>query len=154
MTFSEDVLMRLAIFVLGLCGFMVARHIRKHKITGEVLVCPIKFDCNTVVNSDYSRFFGIPLEILGMAYYALISVSYLFFIFLPGLLPNLLTGFMIGLSVTAFLFSVYLIGVQIFILKKGCSWCFVSAFISICIFILTVLTYDFGSVAETIIHLQ
>ena len=152
MIFSNDILMRVAICVLGFCGFMVARHIRYHKKTGKLLVCPIQFDCNTVVNSDYSRLFGIPVEILGMAYYFLVAVSYLFFIFMPGLLPNFLIGFMIMLSLIAFLFSVYLICVQIFILKKGCSWCFVSAFISISIFILTVLTYDFGSIAETIIQ--
>jgi uncharacterized membrane protein len=40
----------------------------------------------------------------------------------------------------AFLFSLYLIGVQIFILKKGCSWCIVSALISALIFILAILS--------------
>ena len=141
MPFSNDVLVRIAIFVLGLCGFMVAKHIRHHKKTGKLLVCPIRFDCSTVVNSDYSKFFGIPIEILGMAYYGLVFISYFFFIFLPGLLPNLLVGFMIALSVTAFVFSLYLIFVQIFILRKGCSWCIISALISALIFILTVVTY-------------
>ena len=116
MIFSEHVLLRVAIAVLGVCGFMVARHIRHHKKTGKLLVCPIKFDCNTVVNSDYSKFFGIPVEILGMAYYSLVFISYFCFIFIQGLLPNFLIGFMILLSVTAFLFSVYLISVLLFIL--------------------------------------
>ncbi|OGI76620.1 hypothetical protein A3B85_00955 [Candidatus Nomurabacteria bacterium RIFCSPHIGHO2_02_FULL_37_13] len=152
MTFSNDILVRVAIFFLAFCGFMVAKHIRKHKTTGSLLVCPIRFDCNTVVNSDYSKFFGVPVEILGMAYYGLVSISYLFFIFLPNLFPNTLIGFMIVLSLIAFLFSIYLVCVLIFVLKKGCSWCFVSAFISISIFILTILTYNFGSVAKTLIQ--
>ncbi|MBI5139788.1 vitamin K epoxide reductase family protein [Candidatus Nomurabacteria bacterium] len=152
MTFSEDVLLRVAIFVLGACGFWVAKHIREHKVEQKPLVCPIQFDCNTVVHSDYSKFLGMPVEILGMVYYALVSLSYLFFIFLPNVLPNIVIGGMIVLSLVAFLFSLYLIGVQVFALKKGCSWCFVSAFISISIFVLTLLTYDFGSVAENIIH--
>ena len=141
---------RVVIVILGLCGFWVARHIRKHKRTGKLLVCPIRFDCNTVINSNYSKFFGTPVEILGMAYYGLISISYLFFIFLPGLLPNLLIGFMIGLSIMAFVFSLYLVSVLFFVLRKGCSWCFVSAAISISIFILNLMTYDFSSVTQTI----
>lgn len=147
MLFSNHILLRIIIFVLGLCGFMIAKHIRNHKAKNIPLICLIGFDCHTVVHSDYSKFFGIPVEILGMAYYGLVFISYFFFIFLPGLLPNPLTGFMIFLSVTAFLFSIYLIAVQIFILKKGCSWCIISSLISALIFILTALTYNFGSVA-------
>lgn len=147
MLFSDHILLRIIIFVLGLCGFWVAKHIRKQKKTGKLLVCPIRFDCHAVIHSDYSKFFGIPVEILGMAYYGLVSISYFFYIFLPGLLPNPLTGFMIFLSVVAFIFSIYLICVQIFILRKGCSWCFASALISVLIFILTVYTYD-GSIVQ------
>ena len=155
MIFSNIDLTRVAIVILGLCGFWVAKHIRHHKRTGKLLVCPIRFDCNTVVNSDYSKFFGIPVEILGMAYYSLVVISYflsvvhLYFTLIP--VPNTLIAFMITLSVIAFLFSIYLIFVQIFILKKGCSWCFVSALISTSIFILTLMTYDFSSIVQTII---
>jgi len=138
MPFSNEILMRIAISIFGLCGFMVAKHIRNHKVKGEILVCPIRFDCNTVVNSDYSKFFGIPVEILGMGYYAFIFFSYLAFIFLPSALPHTLIFFMLIVSKVAFIFSVYLIGVQIFALKKGCSWCIVSALISALIFFLTV----------------
>lgn len=138
MQFSEETLIQIAIFILGLCGFLVARHIYKHKNNNRnPLICPIRFDCHAVTHSDYSKFFGMPVEILGMAYYGLISLSYLLFIFLPALLPDFLADFMAVLSMIAFIFSIYLIFVQIFILKKGCSWCFVSAFISILIFILT-----------------
>ncbi len=141
MIFSDDVLIRVAIFLLGFSGFMVARHIYKHKKPGHSpLVCPIKFDCHAVVHSDYSKFFGVPLEILGMIYYALIFASYLFFVFMPEALPEFLIGFLILISFLAFIFSIYLVFVQIFILRKGCSWCFVSAFISTLIFILAVLT--------------
>src|SRR3989344_5494590 len=98
MLFSNDVLIRILILVLGLCGFVVARHIFKHK------------------NNNRN-----PL------------------IFVPKILPSVFVNFMITLSMIAFVFSLYLIVVQIFILKKGCSWCFISALISILIFILTIL---------------
>ena len=142
MLFSNDTLIRIIIFVLGLCGFAVARHIYKHKNNNKnPLVCPIRFDCHTVIHSDYSRLFGVPVEILGMIYYGLVSLSYFFFVFMPQIMPVILINFMIAVSSIAFLFSLYLIAVQIFILKKGCSWCIVSAFICLLIFILTVVTY-------------
>ena len=147
MIFSNDILIRFIIFILGVSGFMVARHIFKRKDnTEKPLVCPLKFDCHAVVHSDYSRFFGVPLETFGMIYYGLISVFYLFLIFLPGTLPVILVNSLIVLSLIAFLFSIYLIFVQIFILKNGCFWCIISALISVLIFILTILINDFNSV--------
>ena len=155
MEFGDDILAQVGILLLGVCGFLIARHIYRHKNNNQSpLVCPIKFDCHAVTNSDYSKLFGIPLEMLGMTYYGLISLAYLFLIFLPsipsGLLLNL-TLILILLSSIAFLFSLYLIGVQIFILKKGCSWCIVSAFICLLIFILTMINYDFSFITEIFI---
>ena len=156
MILNEQIILRIAICLLGLFGFWVAKQIYKKKRSKNPFVCPIKFDCSSVVNSDYSRLFGIPLEILGMLYYGLVFMIYLFssayLYFSQNLPPNNLIIFMIALSVFAFLFSLYLIWVQIFILKKWCSWCFVSAFVSTLIFILTYLTYDFGTVVQTIIQ--
>ncbi len=145
MTFSNDIFTRIIIFVLGLCGFFVARHIYKHKNNKEApLVCPIGFDCNFVVHSDYSEFMHIPLEIFGMGYYVALSLFYLCFIFISEAIPQLLSLIVLLASLGAFLFSLYLVGVQTFILKKGCSWCIISALISTLIFILTALNYDFS----------
>lgn len=146
---GPDIIIQTAISLLGFSGFLVARHIYKHKHSEEApLVCPVRFDCAIVVHSDYSKFLGIPVEFLGMAYYAFVCLSYLAVLFLPFAIPNFLIGIMALASLIAFLFSVYLIGVQIFILKKGCSWCFVSAFICILIFSLTLLAYDFSYLAS------
>ncbi|MFZ2149660.1 MAG: vitamin K epoxide reductase family protein [Minisyncoccia bacterium] len=147
MTFEEDFLWRVAITIFALSGFFVARHIRKHKKRGaRPLACPAKFDCHSVVHSDYSRFFKVPVEVLGMAYYGVIFFVYLATIFAPGIFPNTSSNFFAGLSAGAFIFSLYLVGVQIFILKKGCLWCFVSAFITTIIFILTFIINDAYSV--------
>jgi len=141
----------LMIWLLAFSGFMVARHIYKHKKPNQApLVCPIKFDCHAVVHSDYSRFMGVPLEIFGMTYYALIFLSYTVLMFTPGAGSPPLVLFLTVLSSGAFVFSLYLVYVQLFILKKGCMWCFVSAFISILIFILTLLTQNLAYAAQII----
>jgi uncharacterized membrane protein len=142
----DDVSIRIAIFVLALCGFFVARRIRHHKVKNKPLVCMVGFDCHTVVHSDYSRFLGAPVEFLGMIYYALVAGVYLISLIPFGVMPEVMTFYVLIIaalmwvvSLTAFLFSTYLIAVQIFILRKGCSWCIVSALISALIFVLSVI---------------
>src|SRR3989344_5256019 len=133
MTISNDLLIQIAIFILAASGFLIASHIYRKKTKQNPLICPIKFDCNTVVNSDYSKFFGTPVEILGMLYYAFIALSYLFSILMPNPISAFFSGFLLAASTAAFLFSLYLMGILAFILKKGCSWCFLSAILCIII---------------------
>jgi len=140
-----DILARVFISILALAGFFVAFHIYKEKREKKPLICPMRFDCNAVVNSDYSKFFGIPVEIFGMFYYLAVFLSYIFIAFLPSILPVWFVLIVAFISISAFLFSIYLILIQIFALKTYCSWCLVSAFISTCIFVLTLYAYDFSS---------
>ena len=86
-----------------------------------------------------------------MLYYAVVVIGYLFLIFSPASLSLNLIAILIALSLVAFLFSAYLIGVQIFILKKGCSWCIVSAFICLFIFLVTVFAYDVKVILQGLI---
>ncbi len=143
MVFPEDILIRVILFALGAFGFWVARHIYIHKRSeAEPLVCMVGFDCHAVVHSDYAKFLGIHVEVLGMFYYGAVTLFYAFLLFLANTLPIMLTDFMILLSFTAFLFSAYLIGIQQFVIKKWCSWCLVSASVSTTIFIVTILFYN------------
>jgi uncharacterized membrane protein len=139
-----DILARVFVAIFALAGFFVALHIYKEKRKKKPLICPMRFDCNTVVNSDYSKFFGISVELLGMYYYLAILFSYIIIAFLPSILPVMFLIIISFISISAFLFSFYLIAVQVFILKTYCSWCLISAFISTCIFILTLYAYDFS----------
>ncbi len=131
-----NIILQSFIIILGVAGFFIANYIRSHKAKGAPMVCPIGFDCHAVVHSDYSKFFGIPVEVLGMAYYAFIALAYFVFIIASSLVPPSVVGFCMILSGAAFLFSLYLIFVQIFVLRKGCSWCIVSSVISALIWIL------------------
>jgi uncharacterized membrane protein len=152
MIFSEDVLSKVIVFVLAIGGFLVARHIHNHKkLNAKPLVCPIQFDCATVVHSDYSRLLGIPVEIFGMLYYGIVAIGYGFLIFHPESISPHILGALILASSVAFFFSLYLIGVQIFVLKKGCSWCIVSAFICLAIFLVTVTHYDISMYVQELI---
>lgn len=143
-TFPEDVLVRAFISLLGLVGFFIARHIYSTKKKDKPLVCPIKFDCNSVVNSDYSKFLGAPVERMGMIYYSLIFLAYLLLSFISTPMPNFLTLILSLYSLGAFMFSLYLIYVQLFILKQFCSWCIASSFICLLVFIFTVVVHNWA----------
>ncbi len=64
----------------------------------------------------------------------------------------LVMSIVVMLSMIAFLFSLYLISIQLFVLKKGCFWCYISSLISILIFVLTLLAYDFPSLVQNLMR--
>ena len=133
--------------LLALIGFSIATYIRHKKASFEALVCPIGHSCDTVIHSDYSRFFGFPIEYLGMLYYALITFSYITLIFRPDLsLPLVSLGLLI-VSTVAFLFSLYLTFIQAFALKQWCTWCLISAGLCTLIFSFTLLGSEYGFIS-------
>jgi len=120
----------------------LANYIRCTKRDQAPLVCPLEGSCETVVHSEYSKLFGIPLEYIGMAYYGLITLFYLLFAFIPQTLPTAVLYFILSLTVAAFAFSIYLTAVQAFVLKHWCTWCLCSAMICTAIFILVIYLSD------------
>lgn len=103
------------------------------------MVCPLGADCQKVVTSEFSTFFGINLEIYGGLYYLITIIGYSFLLFfLPNNPPDIIVFLLTGFVITAFLFSLYLTIVQAFYLKSWCTWCLFSAFSSFVIFGLSI----------------
>jgi uncharacterized membrane protein len=120
----------ITIIVLGILGFFLCVHIYRKKRSPKPLVCPLKGDCDSVIKSDYSTLFGIGLEIYGLAYYGIVTLSYLTMYFYPELHVPMFYMPLLLVSTGAFLFSMYLTGVQAFKIKSWCTWCLTSAGIS------------------------
>ncbi len=99
------------------------------------MVCPLNGECEVVTTSKYSKFFGIPVELLGILYYGLIVFVYVLHNLIPWLLSDTVLFFVVGMTIGAFIFSLYLIFIQAFVLKKWCTWCLFSAGFSTFIFI-------------------
>lgn len=131
-------LFSLLIIFLAFGGFILALYLRHHKISsGEKLICPLGLDCDSVIHSPYSRFLSIPVEVLGLIYYGTVALSYATFIVLPRLLITPLIFIILGMTIAAFLFSLYLTFIQAFNLRQWCSLCLLSAVICTVIFGLT-----------------
>lgn len=136
----------LIVFV-SFAGFLLAFYIRHKKQSREVLVCPIGSDCDAVIHSEYSRFWGLPVEVLGIFYYAAIGVGYGLFLARPGLVSPLVLFGVLILSAFAFLFSLYLTSIQAFVLRQWCAWCLTSASFCLIIFVSALLGSDLGFAA-------
>src|SRR3989344_1068910 len=108
-------------------GFLLAFYIRHKKQARETIICPLDSDCDAVIFSEYSKFFGIPLEILGLLYYGIVAVGYALFLAFPAFASPLAVFGVLTLTITAFLFSLYLTFIQAFALRQWCTWCLMSA---------------------------
>jgi len=70
-----------------------------------------------------------------MAYYLIIISAYSVLIFAPHTLSTTMLSVVMALTAGAFLFSLYLLFAQAFLLRQWCIWCLLSAMLSIIIFI-------------------
>ncbi|HJN62983.1 MAG TPA: vitamin K epoxide reductase family protein [Candidatus Paceibacterota bacterium] len=124
--------------LLGLAVSWFIYHKKNRK--KEKMVCYIGTDCDKVIHSRYSSVLGVPLEVLGVAYYLFLSLM----VIATHLGSFTLFGFMIFdivliFSITAFVFSLYLTYIQGFVIRDWCEFCLISAFMSTIIFLIEVL---------------
>ncbi len=135
----------LLIIFAALGGFLLAAYIRYHKKSGrQRLVCPLGHDCDSVIHSEYSLFFGIPVELLGLVYYGFVAVSYGIFLILPSAATPFFVFSVLVLTTVAFLFSLYLTFIQAFVLREWCTWCLMSAGFCAVIFALALFVSEMG----------
>lgn len=128
----------LSILGLAILGFTIAFYIAVKKRTNRPLVCPLKSNCDNVIHSHHSHFLGIPVEYIGMLYYAFLALFHAVLIAYPSLVSPLSYFIGIVISTQAFLFSLYLIAIQAFVLKEWCTWCITSAFLCLSIFVASI----------------
>lgn len=120
-------LFQIGIILAALTGLAVSLYLRhKKKTSTNQMACPMDGSCEKVVSSEYSKFLGIPVELMGILYYILISLSYVFFLLGPEV-PSWFVFFVIVSSISAVLFSAYLTFIQAFALRMWCTLCLYSA---------------------------
>lgn len=84
--------------------------------------CAVGSGCDTVRESSYSAILGIPVAVFGIFGYSLIFIFSL--ISIPG---RAKWFFLYFLSLAGFVFSAYLIYIELFVIKAVCIYCVVSA---------------------------
>ena len=105
-------------------GLVVASYLSFLKLTDVPAACVEggAFNCNVVLNSRYSELAGIPIAYLGLAVYVVIGALLLLETRVDFLREyGSLLAFGIGLF--AWLFSMWLVYVQVGLLQALCPWC-------------------------------
>jgi uncharacterized membrane protein len=133
----EKRLSQLAI-VLAIIGLLVSIYMTIYKITSNDSMCIGSGDCKTVNASRYAEVYGIPVAVLGVAGYAAI-LAVLFLERRPGFFQQNGSMLFFGLSLTGFLFTLYLIFVEVALIKAYCPFCITSQTVMTIIFIISVI---------------
>ena len=137
----EKRLSQLAI-ALTVIGLLVATYMTIYAITSNDNMCIGSQDCSVVNASKYSKIniagVAIPVAVLGMAGYAAILAVLLFDRNIDFLRQNGSLVFF-GLSLMGFLFTLYLVYVEIALIRAYCPFCITSQIAMTLIFILSVI---------------
>lgn len=95
--------------------------------------------CDVARGSSYAHFWGLPTPVFGVALYAALTLL-IFAEALAGAEWARRSRFgIVGISGCGFLVSLYLSGVEAFVLRAWCVWCVVSALAVTAIFVLAML---------------
>jgi uncharacterized membrane protein len=133
----EKRLSQLAI-ALTIIGLLVSIYMTIYKITSNDSMCIGSGDCKTVNASRYAEVYGIPVAVLGVAGYSAI-LAVLLLEPRPGFFQQNGTLLFFGLSMTGFLFTLYLIFVEVALIKAYCPFCITSQTVMTLIFIISVI---------------
>lgn len=125
----------LALVVIGL---LVSIYMTIYKLTDNNAMCLGSGDCSAVNASKYSEIYGIPVALVGVAGYAAILILHLLEERGDFLRRNAIL-FLFGLALAGFLFTLYLIYVEIALLRALCPFCLASQAAMTLIFIISVI---------------
>jgi len=127
-----------ASIALSILGLLVSIYMTIYKITSNDKMCIGSGDCHTVNASIYSEVNGIPVAVIGVLGYLAILAT-LYFEDRNQFLKQNSTLMIFGFALTGFLFTVWLIYVEIALLKALCPFCLTSQVSMTIIFILAVI---------------
>ena len=120
----RDSLVRRAQLLLVVVGIIVAGYLSYLKIAEAPAVCVESgpFNCNVVLNSQYSELGGLPIAYLGFAVYVAMG-AILLLEDRVGFLRAWARLIAFGIGLFAWLFSMWLVYVQFALLEALCPWC-------------------------------
>ena len=127
-----------ASIALVIVGLLVSIYMTIYKVLNADAMCLGSGDCSTVNASRYSEVNGIPVALIGvLGYLAILVIHY--FEDRNRFFKENSTLMIFGLALTGFLFTVWLIYVEIALLKALCPFCLTSQAAMTFIFMIAVI---------------
>jgi len=133
---------KIALMVMAIIGICDTSYLTYAHYEDKILNCfghTQVNSCQVVAQSAYSTVLGVPISLIGLAFYIFVlTISWMslkdkFTFLLNTLLP---------LSVLAFLFSIRLTYLQVYVIQSICYYCLISAFISIMLLLVSMVIYQ------------
>ncbi len=111
-------------FVVLAAAILVSGYLSYLKIANANAVCATagRIDCGTVLNSAYSELGGIPIAWLGLGT-NLVIVGLMLVQNRLSFMREYGTLVIFGVVLFAFIYSVYLVYLQAFVIQAYCPWC-------------------------------
>ena len=133
-----DKRLRQITIVLAIIGLLVSIYMTIYKVTNNESMCIGSSGCSEVNASRYSEINGIPVAVLGVVGYATILVL-LLLERRPGFFQDNGPMLLFGVSLIGFLFTLYLIYIEVALIKAYCPFCLTSQAVMTIIFIISVI---------------
>lgn len=105
---------------LGLSWFMYRQHHQE-----KPFVCPMGNNCNEIMSSKWSTFLGYQNEVWSMMWYGVLLLLLLGAYLFPAVAAWLVMLF-VGAVFVGALYAIYLLCIELFVLKKMCFYCTLS----------------------------
>ncbi|MDB5237547.1 MAG: Vitamin epoxide reductase family protein [Parcubacteria group bacterium] len=140
------------LLVLTFLGLADAWYLTQAALDGTALSCSfnglaVLSGCNQVAQSVYSHFMGLPLALYGVVFYGVLFIIAAVLFVLP---IRILYRAAIALGVIGIVLSLYLVVLQIFVIKALCVYCLASMAIALLIFFVTLRLWKRFAVVKVI----
>lgn len=127
------------ITILALAGFAIASYSFLHNqylASGEFCTIGATFNCDIVNRGPFSKILGVPVALIGVLGYLFLAAAGGYLVDHPE--DRSMRVFLLLAALGGLVFSLYLSGIEAFVLKTWCLLCLTSQFIIILISVGTI----------------
>jgi len=124
------------LLALAPLGFLDAGYLTVEHFLNRAPPCSLVSGCELVTTSRYSVIFGVPTALMGALYYLAVILALVLYL---DLRRDWIIKWTARFTVVGFVFSLWLVYLQLFVIKAICQYCMLSALSSTGLFVLGVL---------------
>lgn len=136
------------VIVLSILGIFDTAYLTAERYLSSPVYCPIGGECDKVLTSPYATIYGVPLALFGLIFYFFILVLALGYQTCPlkffekkfrrASNRAIILKIFFVLTLLAFIFSGWLVYLQLFVIKAICVYCVISAINVAALFIISI----------------
>lgn len=127
--FRRRFFVALAFAVVGFCDSVYLTVEHYANLTPP---CSLVYGCESVLTSKYSVVYGIPMALLGALYYLAVILALILYLDIK---RDFIIKWAARFTAVGFLFSLWLVYLQLFVIKAICQYCMLSALSSTGLFV-------------------